>query len=804
MKRPLTGLVVAYASGILVGSWCGWPLVWLCTGAVALVGAFFLFRRSALLWLALICAGMWAYRFSTTNSEPNHITRLLSYRDQNVSLHGVIDDDPGYRDAEEGGQRHSFKLRLTGPTCGTVLMFVSEAREQMPLRYGDEIECTALLRVPPPASNPGTFDWRQWLARQNIQFTATIRKMDDCRILASNRGNPVIALSLRLREEFERALRVGLEDQPRLAGVLAGMLIGERSEIPADTYADFQETGVFHVFAINGLHVGLVTAIVVIFLRLVRVPRRWTAVPAIPLLVLYVFATGAHPGAVRALVMVCVWLMGGMLVRPVDLLSSLALAAFIILIGSPAQLFDGGFILSFTVVLALALLTERSSLWKFLINPRVAAQEESWWMSLVRPDPLIPRELIPRWRRIILRPVLWLILLGNGSLVAWIGLVPLLAVYFHLFTPISIVANLFVIPILGCVLAVGLTSAAVFSVWPAATLILNNANFFLLSVLLKLIDNLGAWRWGHCFVQAPPLWLTITYYALLLAWVWRRLKRRWLAVPVGLFLVVAAWPNDGAEITVLDLRDGVSVFVNLPGEDDDFLIDGGSDWTGERVVLPFLRAQGVDRLAAVMVTRGDKAHAAGLRAVAEHIPVRQAIHSGTGSRSKFFWQWLESVRQRGLQIVTVRAGEERFAGKLKVRALNPRAGTKHDRSDDNSLVLALEYAGTRVLLTSDIGETVERELVAGGDCRAQVLIKGRHSAEQSGTDAFLDAVRPEVVIQSVGTLPSNRYLQPDLRDRLRARGTKFYRTDECGAVTVRLNDTGYTIRTCFATTDAAR
>src|SRR5262249_43424165 len=155
---------------------------------------------------------------------------------------------------------------------------------------------------------------------------------------------------------FQRALHAGLEDQSQIAGMLTGMTIGERAEIPPETYGEFQQDGVFHVFAINGLHVGIVTGILVILLRIVRIPRRWCALVAIPLLTLYVWATGAHAGAVRALVMASVWLIGWMLVRPVDLLSATAAAAGVLLIFDPSQFFDSGFLLSFTVVLALVLL----------------------------------------------------------------------------------------------------------------------------------------------------------------------------------------------------------------------------------------------------------------------------------------------------------------------------------------------------------------------------------------------------------------------------------------------------------------
>jgi competence protein ComEC len=137
--------------------------------------------------------------------------------------------------------------------------------------------------------------------------------------------------------------------------------------------------------------------------------------------------------------------------------------------------------------------------------------------------------------------------------------------------------------------------------------------------------------------------------------------------------------------------------------------------------------------------------------------------------------------------------------RLHVRVLNPPRGSSFDRSDDNALVLSLELGPTRVLLMSDVGRTVERRLVSSGrDLRATIVIKGRHATETSCTDEFLDAVRPAIVVQSASMHPSTRYPEPELRDRLERRGIRFYRTDETGAVSIRLNKDGYQIRTFFA------
>ena len=262
-------------------------------------------------------------------------------------------------------------------------------------------------------------------------------------------------------------------------------------------------------------------------------------------------------------------------------------------------------------------------------------------------------------------------------------------------------------------------------------------------------------------------------------------------------VILMAQHENAAEITVLDLRDGMAVFVNLPGEEHDFLVDGGGSWSGAHVVVPFLRAQGVDGLAALVLTRGDKAHAAGLTAVASAVPVRQVIQAGTGAQSKYFWDWLAEVHRQRLDVVTMRAGNGwQVANKFRCRVLNPPSGVNYQRSGDNSLVLLLEYGPTRVLLASDIGQSVEHRLVTDNtDLRAQILVKGRHNTEPTGTDEFLDAVKPESVVQAVSTEPSTRYIEPDLRDRLQRRGIRLYRTDETGAVTIRLKKTGYSLST---------
>jgi len=793
MKRPLTGLAVVFAAGIFAGSLGDWPLATLYLIAAGVLAVFLLlYRRGDSLTplLAFVfVAGAVSYRHATAHLPPHHLARLLPGRDQNATLRGVIISDTGYREeAEDEDDRLSFRLAVDAvqrdgawlPATGQVYVFVSAARPAESLRYGDRIECTALLRVPPVARNPGTFDWRRWLHRHNIYFTATLRQADACRVLERDRGRRLIALSLRLRERFERALRRGLENEPKLAGVLAGMVIGARAEIPPDTYATFQHTGVFHVFAISGLHVGFVAAVVLVALRLARVPRRWTAVAAIPLLVLYVFATGARPGAMRALVMVCVWLIGGLLVRPTDLLNTLAAAALVILAWDPAQLFDGGFLLSFAAVGSLILLV-----------PAIAPRLRAW----TAPDPFLPRPLRSRWSLALDKVRVRFVQLVSCSLAVSVGLLPLMAVYFNLFTPVSVVANLWVIPLLGLIIPVGMVAMAADAVWPWLTLTLNNANYFLLGAMVRGVEWLGALPWGHWFVQSPPAWWVAAFYAAGL--VWLKIGRWWWPVAAAALLSLAFWGGNrtAVDVTVLDLNQGTVVFLDLPGERHDVLIDGGTRWNAEQQIVPFLRSRGVDRLAAVVVTRGDKAHVEGVAELARQIPVGEVVHSGWPTRSKYYEQWLADMKTLAVPLRTVRAGATWELGRdIRLRVLHPGAQPLSGRSEDNTAVLMLEAGPQRVLLLGDASEAVARHLLhQQADVRAPVLVKGEHTRDVAPLLELAVTARAATVVHAVNTWPSRRYPRREFGEALRGRGIEYYRTDEAGAVTIRLNRDTFTV-----------
>src|SRR5437773_7182225 len=236
---------------------------------------------------------------------------------------------------------------------------------------------------------------------------------------------------------------------PRTGGCAGGAKFSERNraclrhQTPEDIEEPFQQTGTLHLFAVAGLHVGIIAALLWMLAMVARLSRKWAAALIIPLLLFYAAVTGLHVSSVRAAVMSSVLLGGLFFERKVFVLNSLAAAAFFLLCWNTNELFSTGFQLSFAVVGAITLFA--NPLFGFL---------QRWGA----PDPFLPRSLLRGPRRLMHVGFEWLCRGASVSVAAWIGSLPFILWYFHIVTPISLFANLVVVPIAFFILAIALLS----------------------------------------------------------------------------------------------------------------------------------------------------------------------------------------------------------------------------------------------------------------------------------------------------------------------------------------------------------
>jgi competence protein ComEC len=470
----------------------------------------------------------------------------------------------------------------------------------------------------------------------------------------------------------------------------------------------------------------------------VQLPRRTAAAVIIPFLFFYSAITGLHVSSLRAATMASILLGGIFFDRPVLALNSLAAAALVILAVNSNELFHSGFQLSFAVVGAIIVF--QNTIFRPLFR-------------LGKTDPFLPRSLVSKPRLVLEAGYYWTARGVSISAAAWIGSAILIAWYFYLFTPISLVANLAVVPLAFCILAIAMLSliAASFSSW--LSVVFNNANWVLSRLVLALVHLFSQVPDGHIYVEHPH------------------------------------WPNDArAEITVLDAGAGAAVHVRANGR--DWLFDCGSARDFETLVRDYLHSRGVNRLDGLLLSHGDSLHVGGAPAVLAEFDPRIVIDNAAPDRSRIHHSLV--VRQTRRQFVA-RGDSFSVAPDIVAKVLHPPRDFKGRVADDEALVVRLDIAGRyRVLFVSDSGVKTEEMLLAQPEeLRSDILIKGQHVSAQSGSGKFLDAVQPKLIVATSVDFPARERISDAWAEQVRARGIKLFRQDETGAVKLEFFNDGF-------------
>ncbi|MFM8359107.1 MAG: ComEC/Rec2 family competence protein, partial [Verrucomicrobiota bacterium] len=502
-----------------------------------------------------------------------------------------------------------------------------------------------MLQAPGESEAPGLFDYRSHLAHTRIHRHLATATPDDWRPVPS--ADPGPPLSDRFLPWAHATLARGLPDDPA-ARLVRGMLLGWRTALTEDVEEPFMRSGTLHVFAISGLHIALLTTTLVQMLRLLRLPRIACGLLSLPFLWFYLAATGWQPSAVRAGVMGTVVVGSWALSRPADLLNSLAAAALLILVPEPGQLFLAGFQLSFGVVAGLA-----------LIAPAI----QDWLLARIAFDPLLPEDLRPRWQRWLAVPLRAATLNLATTLAAWLAALPLTLHHFHLLNPVSLIANLVVVPLSGLALVAGVLSLALGALLPPAAEWTNQSAWFWMQGMIAASEFCARVPGGSWYSAAPPWPWWVLYYGLLAALLagWASIPRRraWLAGAAGCASLAAlaafGWHTRSPRLTVLPECAGV--LSQEPGWfGSTFLADAGAPGAARHLALPFARASGLDRLEDLLLSNATQRFAGGAPALLAALRPARLLIGDVRHRAASLRRAVETARSNRLPVIPVGKG----------------------------------------------------------------------------------------------------------------------------------------------------
>jgi competence protein ComEC len=798
MKWPLLKVLLLYSAGVLLGRFVpGWPFLLLgCSMALLLLALAWGRYRAVLLHALAVLCGYTSTTLSTAVLSPHDLRSLIGTEPTLTVVRGRLQETPALRVFELGptpawrtlARVEVSEIRLGKnawqPAFGRVAVATPGLLTNL---YGRQVvEISGVVALPKRAVAEGTFDYRSFLEQQGIYYRLQADLEADWKILSSPKKAP---LADRFREWGQRTLAQGLPGEDESLRLEWALTLGWKTALTEEASEPFIQAATYHIFAVDGLRMAIIFGILFGLLRACGVPRAVSGLALLPFLWFYVALTGWPASAIRAMVMLNVIIVGWTLKRPSNTINSLLTAALIILVWDPQQLFQAGFQLSFLVVLCLIL----------LMTPM-----RRWVHGWFAPDPLLPVSLRRRWPGVIRVPAEYCGDLLLTSFVAWIGSIPLVAYYFNIVTPVSTPANIVAVPLCALVLMSNLASLLLAPWFTAAAELFNHAGWFLMECIRVSSCWFADWPKAWFYAPAPGLFASTLYYAILLGlatgWLLKPAFRTWkLSATLAAALV---WCGTllperlTTRLTVLPANGGIVSWFDAPGARSDLLIDTGNTNGVQLITKPFLRAQGVNSIATLLLTHGDLHHVGGVERTSELFRVRRVCASPLKFRSAAYRRIVKRLGEQPNLLETITPGNS--LGPWHV--LHPEAQDRYAKADDGAVVLRAEIGGTRILLLSDLGRAGQDKLLERvPDLQADVVVTGLPSGGEPLCDSLLKAIRPRFIVVADSEFPVSERAGQPLRQRLSHQPIPVLYTRETGAVTLELAAHRWSLRTMSGT-----
>ncbi|HET9984668.1 MAG TPA: ComEC/Rec2 family competence protein [Longimicrobiales bacterium] len=772
MSRPLPRLVhvtCGVAAGLLLGLRSPAAVVpLLLAPAIAAPAALLLARRApgARLAVALAAAAGWALGAAAARSaELDCRTRLPDGAP--LEVRGALEARPWPGEAAPL-RLDSVRAAGAGRACAGT------------------IRATLHGSAPAPPAGVELVAWGRWWAfpregawPRPATWAGTLA-LDSVRVLPGRAaGDPLV----RWRAGVQALIR---ELFGRRAALVESLILAQQAGLDDAVRERFANSGLSHILAISGLHVGLVAGVVLLLARLLRLPALTAEAAAAAAATGYVLLLGAPPPAARSALQLLLVLASRRLQRPADPLALLAAGALAILAVTPLAALDAGFQLSFAGVAGIVVL-----------RPRCMAAL-GWLRS--------------KWLREAL---------ATGAAATAVT-TPVAALQFGRIAPIALVANVPAVPIGGLAVPAAALALAVGAVAPAPGRFLAGGAGVLLDALDAVARLAAAVPGGHAAVS-PDLvlaWALAAAAAVLAA--------RWLAAtgragagagPPGLAGARArarrararAWVGAGAatavlvgwpallglrgagevEIVAIDVGQGDGLAIRSPAG-RWVVVDAGprsDDFDAGRArMVPFLRSRGVRRVEALILTHPHADHIGGAQAVLDALPVGAVLDPAVASGTPLYLATLEDARRHGSRWLAARDGRRFQLDGMTIDFLAPPAGVLDDRLDPNdfSTAFVLRYGHFAALFMGDAPIATEERILAeqGAGVRVAVLKVGHHGSRTSTSEALLEAAAPQLALVSVGRRNRFGHPAPEVMARLARHEVRTLRTDRQGTLRV--------------------
>src|SRR5215212_2952847 len=846
-QYPLVHFAVAFSAGICTARYCSLRFLVaagvLCTALTLMLFIKQFFQLAALALLsAMFFSGATLANLEGRDDDSRELKNLVEQSDgEALTLTGWLDGPP-----ELARERLYLSLRVENVTGRVSLLApfrdatIANEFRSLQLRYGARIRVTTTLDRTGNYRNPGVSSLTEFLDRNGYDATglikspASITRLDDASVF------PPLAWLYDWRSRLQE--QIDARFAPETAGVLDAALLGNRYNLSPAASERFREGGTFHVLVISGLHISFIGAVVFLIAR--RLTRSRLLQFMFPAVIVwsYSLAVGADASVVRAALMFTFAGFATIVFRPWNSLNGLGGAALVLLVRSPKEIFDPSFQLTFLSVLAIVviawpLLSSLSAIggwYPTRSTPYPPAcsralktfcevlfwREQKWEQELARRPHdyrLFKASLASSLERYHVQGMLRYTF---GAVVVsasvQLTLLPLMIVYFHRLSLASLVLNILVSILLAALVAVALLALLLAQVSAVIAEPVSKLAEAINWLMVHSVDPFSNYGWagfrlpeysgsaalvyGIYYLPLLVLVIAVSHWRPLALQAQRQCKLHRYVLPLScaqLILLTAlilhplssGRTNGRLHVDFLDVGQGDAALVTMP-DGTTLLIDAGGNTIdsarriGETVVSEYLWWRGLSQIDYVLATHADADHIDGLNDVVKNFTVRSALIARRPAGDPEFAKFSQTLAQTNTHAETIEAGDVIYFGDVAVSVLWPLASGESSTNND-SIVLRIQYGERSILLTGDIEQSTERALIAAQQqLHADVIKVPHHGSRTSSTEGFVLATKPQLAVISVGRHSRFGHPHKDVVERWESNGATVLTTGNSGTITI--------------------
>ena len=714
---------------------------------------------------------------------------------------------------EEKDYNYTYKIKLLkGKNKNKCLYLKIDKKQEVNLEYGDKIFITGEFQEPQGMRNEGGFNYKEYLKSLNIYGSV---KAKNIKVIEQNKGNIFMNFTYKISDEIKENIEEFMGE--KYSGLLIGLLLGDSSKIDENIEENFKITSLTHILAVSGAQVSyIIVAMYSLLKRKIGIQK--TRVVIIASLIFYTALTGFSPSIVRAGIMGIILMISGLVFRKNDIINSIAISLFFMLVYNPFLLENVGLQLSYlgtigiigfnkTIILILKNIQIRNRKWKYKINRKLIL-------------------LISKIKEIL-----------AVTMSASLAVVPVMIYHFNLFGTYFLITNLLASIIIGPITLLGTLLVIISFISINIAKILSYILKFLIDILL-FISSFSKLPISKIYIPTPTItFIIIIYLSLiislfiykvfhernpnttilrvrnLLALVKYKFKqnrndiiKRIVIINIVIFLCIIFIPRD-LKINFVDVGQGDSTFIITP-KNKTILIDGGGSNTGsfdvgENTLLPYILDKGYNKIDLMIISHFDSDHVGGLLTILEEIKVEKVLIAKQEEQSENYKRFLNIVKEKNIPVIVGKRGDKINIEKdLYLDILFPESEQIEENViNNNSLVFNIHYNNFSMLFTGDIEEIAEKriiEITNKSRLKADIIKIPHHGSKTSSTRELLEIVLPKIALIGVGKDNLFGHPSSETIDKLDELEIKTYRTDINGEIMINVNKSGIRrIRTIY-------